>query len=70
MIVLPNSKLAIDYANGFHRYSRSEYPENRPYYATLSIPDLVPNIAVPMLAKDYFSDRDPVLEAVAGHVPH
>ena len=29
-VLLPNSKLTIHYANGFHGYSKVEYPDRRP----------------------------------------
>ena len=69
MIVLPNSGAVIEYADGFHRYSLKDYPENRPYYATLSIRSLSPDIPVALFWKDYVSGRDPVLEKIQGHDP-
>jgi len=68
-IALPHSEAAIEYADGFHRYSSKEYPENRPYYASLSIPSLEPDIPVKMTSKDYFSGRDPALEAILPRIP-
>jgi len=69
VIVLPNSEAAIEFADGFHCYSGKEYPENRPYYATLSIGNLSPGIPVTLSSKDYFSGRDPVLETIIAHRP-
>jgi len=63
-IVLPNSRAVLCYANGFHGYSGMDHPECRPYYEELSIPSLEPDIPAPMSSADYFSARDPVLEAV------
>ena len=63
-IVLPNSQAAINYSNGFHRYSGVDAPEHRPYYEELSIPSLAPDIPVPATSKDYFSGKDPVLDAI------
>src|SRR5262249_22622394 len=37
-IVLPNSRVATWYSNGFHRYSRVDYPENVPYFEQVSVP--------------------------------
>jgi len=65
--VLPNSNLGIRYSNGFHRYSGKEYPENAPYYESLSVATLDPGIAAPLRATDYFALRDPSLEAIAQH---
>ena len=63
-ILLPNSQAILRYSNGFHRYSRREYPENKPYYEELSIPTLAPDIPVSPRAADYFALRDPALEAI------
>jgi hypothetical protein len=68
-IVLPNSGVAIWYSNGFHRYSQTDYPENRPYYEELSIPGLAPDVATPLTSADYFAGRDPALEAVRSRTP-
>ena len=69
-IVLPNSQAAIRYSNGFHRYSGAPYPERQPYYEELAIPNLEPDIPAPMSAKDYFSGRDPALEAIETRIRH
>jgi hypothetical protein len=68
-IVLPNSRAAIWYSNGFHRYSRTDYPENRPYYEQLRIASLAPDIPVSTSSEDYFSGRDPALEAIEARRP-
>lgn len=67
-IVLPNSDSIMCYANGFHRYSGMDYPEHQPYYMELSIPTLAPDIPAAMSAEDYFSGRDPALEAIAARL--
>jgi hypothetical protein len=67
-IVLPNSRAVICYANGFHRYSGREYPEYRPYYEELNTPSLAPDISAPMSSAEYFSGRDPALEAIEARV--
>ena len=64
MMQLPHSGAVIEYADGFHRYSLRDYPQNRPYYATLDIPNLAPDIPVPMSSRDYFSGRDAALDAI------
>ncbi len=63
-IVLPNSQVVIRYSNGFHRYSGARYPERQSYYVALGIPTLAPDVPAPTSSKDYFSGRDPVLEAI------
>jgi hypothetical protein len=67
MIQLPYSGAVIEYADGFHRYSLHEYAQNRPYYATLNVPALEPDIPVPMTSKDYFAGRDASLAAIERH---
>jgi hypothetical protein len=67
-IVLPNSRARICYANGFHRYSTADYPEHLPYYAELRISSLVPDILTATRSEDYFSGRDPALEAILARV--
>jgi hypothetical protein len=67
-IVLPNSLAVIRYSNGFHRYSGASYPQLQPYYEELSIPSLTLDISAPLSSKDYFSGRDPALEAIASRL--
>jgi len=63
-LVLPNSHAVICYANGFHRYSTVDYPEYQPYYEELRIASLAPDVPTPLSSEDYFSGRDPALEAI------
>ena len=63
-LVLPNSQAVIGYSNGFHRYSIADYPEYRPYYEKLNIPSLEPDVSAPISSQDYFTGRDPALEAI------
>ena len=63
-IVLPNSKLTAHYANGFHTYSKKEYPQFKPYYLDMDADDLEPNVRVSLSSKEYFAGKDPVLDAV------
>ena len=67
-LVLPNSHAVIGYSNGFHRYSRVDYPEYQPYYEELRITSLEPDVAAPMSSKDYFAGRDPALEAIEARI--
>ena len=67
-IVLPNSQAVISYSNGFHRYSLTDYPENKPYYEELGIPSLAPDVPVALSSKEYFSGRDPALAAIEARV--
>ena len=63
-LMLPNSHVVIWYSNGFHRYSQTDYAENRPYYEELSIPSLTPDVSTPLSSADYFAGRDPALAAI------
>jgi len=63
-LVLPNSGLTAHYSNGFHAYSKREYPENKPYLMDLDVESLAPDAAVEPRWDDYASGRDPVIEAV------
>lgn len=63
-LVLPNSKLTLHYADGFHSYSKVERPEFKPYNFDLSVDSLDPDLPVAMSAADYFAGRDAVLERI------
>jgi hypothetical protein len=67
-LVLPNSHAVISYANGFHRYSTVDYPEYQPYYEELRIASLEPDVPAPLSSADYFSGRDPALEAIEARI--
>lgn len=62
-IVMPNSKLTLHFANGFHGYSTVDYPDRRPYFMDLNVPDLDPDVPVALSWRDYVARRDPALEA-------
>jgi hypothetical protein len=62
-VVLPYSKLLAHYANGFHTYSKKEYPEYEPYYLDMNVDDLKPDLLISPSARDYFSGRDALLDA-------
>ncbi len=66
-IVLPNSQLTVHFTNGFHGYSTIDYPEFKPYFQDLNIPDLEPDILVRPSSDDYFSGRDSALEAILSY---
>ena len=64
-IVLPNSGLTVHFTNGFHGLSDIEYPEFKQYeWSDLDLPDLEPDLLVRASSSDYFSGRDPALEAI------
>lgn len=63
-LLLPNSKLTAHYSNGFHSYSRREYPDRRPYLLDLDVDSVSPDIAVEPTWADYVQGKDPVFEAV------
>jgi hypothetical protein len=62
-ILLPNSKLTVHYANGFHSYSRKDYPENQPYFYDLNIDSLRPDHFSQVSWPEYLQGKDPVLSA-------
>jgi hypothetical protein len=52
-------KLTFHYANGFHTYSRREYPDFKPYdYPDLSGDDVGPEVAVETSLAQYLSGKD------------
>lgn len=65
-IILPNSKLYVHYANGFHAYSTKEYPDLKPYFADLSVHTVAPDVLVPMAWEAYSRGDDPALRLAAG----
>jgi hypothetical protein len=68
-VILPNSKLAAHYANGFHTYSKTEYPEFQPYYLDMNVDNLQPDRKIQLSSTAYFAGKDPVLEAVFHGIP-
>ena len=66
--MLPHSGLTLHYANAFHRYSGTDYPERRPYYFELSVASLAPDVVVEPTWDDYINGRDPVMNAVAARL--
>jgi len=66
-LLAPNSRLALHYADRLHSYSPAERPEFKQYLVTdtdLNITNAMPDILLRVSARDYFSGRDPALEAV------
>src|SRR5262249_34521381 len=57
-LVMPNSKLTLHYGNGFHRYSKREYPDRRPYVEEMSVDSTAPDIAVEPTWDAYINGRD------------
>jgi hypothetical protein len=66
-VILPNSKLAVHYANGFHGYSKKEYPEKQPFFLDMNVDNVDPDINVKLSASDYFAGKDPTLDAIFYH---
>ncbi|WP_303311869.1 hypothetical protein [Hymenobacter sp. BT730] len=65
-LILPNSGLALHYANRFHSYSPTPHPNLQPadILVDIAAPDITPTVPVQVRAKDYFAGRDPLLETV------
>jgi hypothetical protein len=61
---LPNSKLTVHYSNGFHGYSKRDYPERRPYFVDFEVDTLAPDIRAEMTWSEYASGRDPSMERI------
>ena len=63
-ILLPNTKLTLHYADGFHSLSPAEHPENQPYQYDLSVTSLDPDIVVEPTFAQYLANQDPAMDAV------
>jgi hypothetical protein len=63
-LVLPWSRITLHYADRYHSYSKRQsfVPEHLIAF-DLGIGDLEPDVPVATTARDYFSGRDPVLDA-------
>ena len=63
---LPNSKIRVGYATGYHDYTQPCWGERGCYWVTLMFPMHVqsfdPDIHVPYTFDDYINLRDPMLE--------
>ena len=64
-VELPNSKLTVHYSNGFHGYSRREYPERQPFFLDLGVETLKPDFPVETTWAEYADGRDPAMELIA-----
>jgi hypothetical protein len=64
LITLPNSGLVAHYSNGFHNYSRREYPARTPYLKS-AVDSVQPEVSIEPSWSDYIEGKDPVLNAVA-----
>jgi len=62
-VVLPNSKLTVHYANGFHGYSRRSYPDRDTLF-DLDVDSVAPDIKLEPSGSEYIAGKDPVLELV------
>jgi hypothetical protein len=65
--VLPNSRLSMHYANGFHSYSTIEHPEYQPYAFDLAVSAgdrLTMDVVVEPTWAAYVGRRDAAMEAV------
>jgi hypothetical protein len=67
-VELPHSKLTVHYANGFHGYSKRDYPERKPYFLDLDVDTLEPDVRVEPTWMDYRSGRDPAMEWIEGEM--
>jgi hypothetical protein len=67
-VELPNSKLTVHYTNGFHGYSKREYPERKPYFLDLDVDTLEPDVRVESTWTDYLSGRDPAMAWIEGQM--
>ena len=63
-IILPNSRLTVHFANGFHSLSKVPHPEFEPYREDLELDSLAPDIPIQTTWADYIAGRDPALEAI------
>ncbi len=64
-INLPNSRIALHFANAFHSYSRKEYADRKPYFEDLSIDSLAPEYPTSQTFEDYLAGRDPAMDVVS-----
>jgi hypothetical protein len=67
-VMLPNSGIAMHYADRLHHYSDAPVPPTAQEYLYLDIdvPNLQPDIAVDWTWRDYVSGADPVAAAAVG----
>lgn len=67
-MVLPNSKLDVEYATGLHDYTKSCFGEPGCFWVMYAYPmqlkSWMPDISVPYTFADYAAMRDPVLDRV------
>lgn len=63
-ILLPNTKLTLHYADGFHSYSTREYPQFLPYNYDLSVKSAGPDVPVELTIDQYLNGRDAAMEAI------
>lgn len=63
-IELPFSGLTLHFANGFHGYSKHEWPGRQPFFEDLDVDDVTPEVATSMSFEDWMGGRDPALDAI------
>jgi hypothetical protein len=64
-LLMPNSRLTLHFADKVHSYGAHKQGPRSPYLDTELFADRVtPEIGVGVSSRDYFSGRDPLLEAV------
>jgi hypothetical protein len=67
-MVLPNSKLDVEYATGLHDYTKSCFGEPGcfwvMYFYPMQLKSWMPDITVPYTFADYAAMRDPALDRV------
>lgn len=69
-LTLPRSGLTVHYANAFHRYSTTDYPDRKPYFFELKVSTLDPEERSEPTWGDYIAGRDVVFDAVARRIMH
>jgi hypothetical protein len=65
---LPNSRLTVHYSNGFHSYSKREYPERQPYFFNLGVDTLAPDFPAEPTWADYAGGKDPAMDLIQREV--
>ncbi len=63
-LLLPNTRLTLHFADGFHSYSPIEHPEFRPYNYDLSVSSVAPDLLVEQTLGEFLAGKDPALDAV------
>ncbi len=71
-MMLPNSKIVVDYATGYHDWEHGCHSLTNCYWVNffLGVPagNLSPGIPAPLRFADYMAGRDPALEAIRSEI--